>query len=56
LFDVYKGKGIAEGQKSLAISLTLQDVSRTLEEHEIQAVVDNVVTQLSDNFGASLRD
>lgn len=56
LFDVYKGKGIAEGQKSLAISLTLQDVSRTLEEQEIQAVVDNVVTQLSDNFGASLRD
>ena len=56
LFDVYKGKGINDGQKSLAISLTLQDVSRTLEEQEIQAVVDNVVTQLSDNFGASLRD
>ncbi len=32
LFDVYRGKGVAEGYKSLAISLILQDTSRTLEE------------------------
>ncbi|MDF2177594.1 phenylalanine--tRNA ligase subunit beta [Aliiglaciecola sp. CAU 1673] len=56
LFDVYRGKGIDPGSKSLAISLTLQDPARTLEEHEIQAVVDKILAALSDEFGASLRD
>lgn len=56
LFDVYRGKGIEAGHKSLAISLTLQDQTRTLEEIEIQAVVDDILSQLSEKFGASLRD
>lgn len=56
LFDVYRGKGIEAGHKSLAISLTLQDQSRTLEENEIQAVVEDILSQLSEKFGASLRD
>lgn len=56
LFDVYRGKGIAPGFKSLAISLILQDKSRTLEEHEIQTFVDGILTKLSEKFGASLRD
>ncbi|GAB3016652.1 phenylalanine--tRNA ligase subunit beta [Bowmanella dokdonensis] len=56
LFDVYRGKGIAEGHKSLAVSLTLQDPARTLEEHEIQAVVERILAALSEHFGASLRD
>jgi phenylalanyl-tRNA synthetase beta chain len=56
LFDVYKGKGIAPGFKSLAISVILQDKSRTLEEHEIQTFVDGILTELSEKFGASLRD
>lgn len=56
LFDVYRGKGIAPGFKSLAISVILQDKSRTLEEHEIQTFVDGILTELSEKFGASLRD
>uniref|UniRef100_UPI0030F3D128 phenylalanine--tRNA ligase subunit beta n=1 Tax=Paraglaciecola sp. TaxID=1920173 RepID=UPI0030F3D128 len=56
LFDVYRGKGIAPGYKSLAISLILQDKSRTLEEHEIQTFVDGILTELSEQFEASLRD
>ena len=56
LFDVYRGKGVEPGHKSLAISLTLQDTTRTLEEQEIQAVVDGILSQLSEQFGASLRD
>ncbi len=56
LFDVYKGKGIAEGQKSLAISLVLQDKSKTLEESDIQATVDGILAELSKKFEASLRD
>ncbi|MCF2946850.1 phenylalanine--tRNA ligase subunit beta [Paraglaciecola aquimarina] len=56
LFDVYKGKGIAEGKKSLAISLILQDKTKTLEESDIQATVDGIVAELSEKFEASLRD
>ncbi|ABG41010.1 phenylalanyl-tRNA synthetase beta subunit [Paraglaciecola sp. T6c] len=56
LFDIYRGKGIEPGFKSLAISLTLQDMARTLEEAEIQAVVDGILTKLSEQFGATLRD
>ena len=38
LFDVYRGKGVAEGYKNLAISLILQDTSRTLEEESAATV------------------
>lgn len=56
LFDVYRGKGIEEGQKSLAIALTLQSAERTLEEADIAAAVEKIVAALSEQFGASLRD
>ncbi len=56
LFDVYKGKGIEPNYKSLAIALTLQAVDRTLEEKDINLVVDNVVAELAEKFNASLRD
>ncbi|MBD1581599.1 phenylalanine--tRNA ligase subunit beta [Pseudoalteromonas sp. S16_S37] len=56
LFDVYKGKGIEPDFKSLAIALTLQAVDRTLEEKDINQVVDNVVAELAKQFNASLRD
>jgi phenylalanyl-tRNA synthetase beta chain len=56
LFDVYRGKGIAEGKKSLAISLILQDKTKTLEENDIQATVDGILATLSQKFEASLRD
>lgn len=56
LFDVYQGQGIAEGQKSLAISLTIQDNEKTLEEEEINAVISVVLTELKRRFNAYLRD
>ena len=56
LFDVYRGKGVAEGFKSLAISLILQDTGRTLEEEEIAATVARCVEALKERFQASLRD
>jgi len=56
LFDVYRGKGVAEGYKSLAISLILQDTSRTLEEEEIASTVAKCVEALKERFQASLRD
>ncbi len=56
LFDVYKGKGIEPGYKSLALSLHLQDPEKTLEEAEIQQAVDSVVKALESEFGAALRE
>jgi phenylalanyl-tRNA synthetase beta chain len=56
LFDVYTGQGVADGMKSLAIALTLQDKTRTLEDKDIQQVVTSVVQALGDEFNATLRD
>lgn len=56
LFDVYVGKGVEEGKKSLAIALTLQSVERTLEDADISGAVDAIVSHVSEKFGASLRD
>ncbi|KLV03454.1 phenylalanine--tRNA ligase [Photobacterium aquae] len=56
LFDVYRGKGVEEGNKSLAIALTLQSAERTLEEADIAAAVEAIVAELASRFGASLRD
>jgi len=56
LFDVYKGQGIDDGFKSLAIALVLQDTSKTLEEKDITDVIDRVVATLKTELNASLRD
>lgn len=56
LFDVYVGKGIDDGKKSLAIALSLQSTERTLEEADISASVDAIVTEIGEKFGATLRD
>ncbi|MFH0256642.1 phenylalanine--tRNA ligase subunit beta [Vibrio rumoiensis] len=56
LFDVYRGKGVEEGNKSLAIALSLQSTERTLEDADIAASVDAIVAALTEQFGATLRD
>jgi phenylalanyl-tRNA synthetase beta chain len=55
IFDVYTGTGVEEHQKSVALSLILQDFSRTLEDHEVNQIVENVVASLHENTGATLR-
>ena len=54
-FDVYAGQGIAEGCKSLALSLTLQHPSRTLKDDEVNELIDRVVSRLQQDFAACLR-
>lgn len=56
LFDVYQGDNIDVDQKSLAISLILQDKSRTLEEEDITNIVSKCVTALQNRFKALLRE
>jgi phenylalanyl-tRNA synthetase beta chain len=56
IFDVYRGKGVESGRKSIALGLILQDNSRTLTEKDIESVVSRVTGRLGETLGASLRD
>lgn len=56
LFDVYRGANLAAGKKSLAISLTVQDTEKTLEEEEISTIIQAVLAELAQRFQAYLRD
>ncbi|MEE8227633.1 MAG: phenylalanine--tRNA ligase subunit beta [Kiloniellales bacterium] len=55
LFDVYEGKGIEEGKKSLAIAVTLQPTTRTLTDPEIEAVSKKIVDKVAKATGGVLR-
>ena len=55
LFDVYRGTGVPEGRQSLALSLSLQDPEKTLDDTAIQELVDQVVQVLNEQTGAELR-
>jgi len=55
VFDVYRGPGVPEGQKSVAIAVTLQPRERTLTDSEIEAAVAKVVAEVGKKTGATLR-
>ncbi|MBI5365889.1 MAG: phenylalanine--tRNA ligase subunit beta, partial [Planctomycetes bacterium] len=54
-FDLYRGKGVAEGKKSLAFSLTFRAADRTLTGAEVDAAVQGVVAAVTQRFAATLR-
>jgi len=56
LFDVYQGKGVEPGRKSLAIGLTWQHPSRTLNDEEVMACLQAILTAVEEGFGATLRN
>ena len=55
LFDVYRGKGIPEGSKSLAFAIRYRAAERTLTEDEINQAHGQVVGRLTEKLGAELR-
>ena len=55
IFDLYAGKGVPEGKKSVAIAVTLQPVERTLTDAEIETVSDKIVAAVAKATGATLR-
>jgi phenylalanyl-tRNA synthetase beta chain len=55
IFDVYQGKGIALGLKSIALALILQHPTRTLVDEEVTELINNVMTALKGQLGAELR-
>jgi phenylalanyl-tRNA synthetase beta chain len=56
LFDIYRGKQIQEGKKSMAYSLTFQDDARTLKDTEVEIIKKRILESLALRFGASLRE
>jgi phenylalanyl-tRNA synthetase beta chain len=55
LFDVYRGPGIEDGKKSLAILVLMQDTERTLTDADIDGCMAGLLRILVEKFGASLR-
>ena len=55
VFDVYRGAGVPEGSKSVAIAVTLQPRERTLTDSEIEATIAKVVAEVGKKTGATLR-
>jgi phenylalanyl-tRNA synthetase beta chain len=55
VFDVYRGPGVPDGHKSVAISVTLQPRERTLTDSEIEATMAKIVTEVGKKTGATLR-
>ncbi|MBL4931075.1 phenylalanine--tRNA ligase subunit beta [Clostridium paridis] len=56
LFDIYKGKQIPEGKKSIAYAIAYRDENKTLTDKEVNKVHDKILRSLEYKLGAQLRD
>ncbi len=55
LFDVYEGKNLDSGKKSYAVSFTFQDPEKTLQDKQIDAIMDKIRISLESKVNAQLR-
>ena len=55
LFDRYQGKGVPEGQVSLAIAVTLQPAEKSFSDAEIEAICAKIVAEVAKKAGGVLR-
>jgi phenylalanyl-tRNA synthetase beta chain len=55
IFDLYRGKGVDAGRKSVGIGLILQGASRTLNDEDTDAMIQQVVRRLKQELGATIR-
>ena len=55
VFDVYMGEGINDGQKSIALTVRIEPLKRTLTEAEIEEVSNKIVMAVSMGIGGQLR-
>ncbi|MEI2386178.1 phenylalanine--tRNA ligase subunit beta [Breoghania sp. JC706] len=55
VFDIYRGTGVPEGKKSIAIDVTLQPVEKTLTEEDIEAIAGKIVAGVEKATGGTLR-
>ena len=55
VFDLYEGKGIDPGKKSLAIAVTIQPRDKTMTDEEIEALASKIVGEVTKKTGGTLR-
>ena len=55
LFDIYEGRGVPKGKKSLAFHIAYQSADRTLEDKEINKIQEKIINALEKNFKAEVR-
>ncbi len=55
VFDIYKGKGVEPGKKSVAINVIIQPVDKTLDDKEIEGISKKIIEAVTSKCGASLR-
>jgi phenylalanyl-tRNA synthetase beta chain len=56
LFDVFRGKNVPSGQKSLAYAFTYRSAERTLTDAEVNAAHERLIQELKQNLGAVIRE
>ncbi|MDE7100270.1 MAG: phenylalanine--tRNA ligase subunit beta, partial [Anaeroplasmataceae bacterium] len=56
VFDLYTGDAVGEDEKSLAIKITLEDTTKTLESNDVDKMIHSVLNRLDYHFKARLRD
>ena len=56
LFDVYQGDNLEAGKKSIAFGVTFQDANRTLQDEDINPLMDRLVSSLKETFNVILRE
>jgi phenylalanyl-tRNA synthetase beta chain len=56
IFDVYRGPGLEQGRKSVALGLIFQDISRTLTDDDVERLMASVVADLRENLNARIRE
>ena len=56
IFDVYTGSNVLESEKSVAFKLTFQSNSRTLQEEEVMAIFNEIMTTVKTKFNCKVRD
>ena len=55
LFDVYEGKNLPAGKKSYAVNFILQDETKTMNDKQVEAIMQKIINQLTNKLGAQLR-
>ena len=55
LFDVYEGKNLPVGKKSYAVNFILQDEDKTMNDKQIEAIMQKLIAQLTKQLNAELR-
>ncbi len=56
IFDIYQGKNMEEGKKSVAFSVKIQPMGKTLTGEEIDSISNKIIDEITNKFGGILRD